>query len=99
MNDSETANSTGPDATDAEATAKWAAVDRAFDRALDLEGQDRLHFLDSLADDVRSEVEQLLEAATSDGPLSGGVGQVAGRLLHAVDRDLDPDVTGRRIGS
>lgn len=74
-------------------------TDAALDRALDLQGNERSAYLGSLPDTLRSRVEALLTAAESDGPLDLPIAAVAGRLLGAADTALDPEVTGRRIGS
>ena len=76
----------------------WSAIDAAFDKALDLEGQARTDYLASLPTGLRDAVETLLASATESGPLDSGLDGIAGNLLLEAEGRLDPMVAGRRIG-
>ncbi|MEM8993379.1 MAG: serine/threonine-protein kinase [Acidobacteriota bacterium] len=75
-----------------------AAVDRAFDRALDLEGPERERFLAGLDPARRRPVRELLEVAARGGPLDAELGELASHLIEA-DGSPGSAGPGRRIGA
>ena len=78
----------------------WAAVDAAFDRALDLDGAARDAYLDGLAAPLRAAVDRLLrEARRADDPLLDGRAPVLALLADADAEAARPDAfAGARVG-
>ena len=77
-----------------------AAVDAAFDQALDLDGDEREQFLDSLPAMQQKQLVELLAALEEAGPLDTPLADVAGNLLELASESENSAVEpiGRRIG-
>jgi serine/threonine-protein kinase len=85
--------------TNSQSPRNWSVIDAAFDRALDLADEAREEYLLSLGSDVRGAVRSLLETVSEPGPLDEGIDGLAGHLLQEAEAQLDPMVSGRRIGA
>ncbi len=85
---------------------RWQRVEEVFDRAIELEKEDRASYLDHACagdPDLRREVEEMLAADSARShSLTNVVARAAGQALAPTSvgsSDIPPDLTGRQIGS
>ncbi len=79
---------------------RWLELGPLFERAFDLEGAERAHFLAAIEDtELRGALAQMLEESARDNRLDDGSGRLAAELIETEPDESPPGIEGRRLGA